>query len=223
MKILAVGDLHFRKPWFEWVRAQAGNFDAVCLTGDLLDMFDTDERGLRRQADWVLRWLAIFPKTTRCFVVSGNHDVWEDDRRYHLGAWLQRARRAGISVDGDVTTVGDCTVVCWPWFGSVALPNTGKVIVVAHAPPAGCSVATKDGSDCGDIDVRFLAEKIQGGLILSGHVHQPKSWISRVGHAVCLNPGCDLKAPIPHHLVIDTTRGRAELRRFGENAKGALL
>ena len=50
MKLLHVADLHFRTRWFEWVAAQAPHYDAVCVAGDLLDMFGTAKTSLRAQA-----------------------------------------------------------------------------------------------------------------------------------------------------------------------------
>jgi Icc-related predicted phosphoesterase len=216
MKILATGDLHYRPHWFAWLKAEAPHYDAVCLAGDLLDMLEADDASLRRQADWVVDWIRSFPAATPLIVVTGNHDVWEDEARYQQGAWLQRARRRGVAVDGDVVTVGDMTFACQPWFGTVAPPATGRVILVAHAPPEGTPVALGFDGDFGDFEVRDLACQLSAGsLVLSGHVHRPKAWFARVGRSTCLNPGCDLRAPIPHHLVIDTVRQRVELRHHG--------
>ncbi len=42
-------DLHFRQAWFEWVAAQASHFDAVCIAGDLLNMWIARDVSLRAQ------------------------------------------------------------------------------------------------------------------------------------------------------------------------------
>jgi Icc-related predicted phosphoesterase len=39
MKLLLTGDLHYRIHWFRWLIEEAPNFDLVCISGDLLDMF----------------------------------------------------------------------------------------------------------------------------------------------------------------------------------------
>jgi Icc-related predicted phosphoesterase len=39
MKLLITADFHFRVYWFGWLIEQAGDFDLVCIAGDLLDMF----------------------------------------------------------------------------------------------------------------------------------------------------------------------------------------
>ncbi len=228
MKILSVGDIHNRASFRRWILDQAPRFDAVCLVGDLLDMFDTDEAGLRRQAESTLKWLSAFPSGTRVFAVTGNHDAWQDETpAYDQGAWLQRARRPGVSVDGDVVRVGDITFVCYPWFGMPSTPYDGEVVAVCHSPPSGLEVSCdrEGGGDLGDFDVRLLAEQIpNGSALLSGHVHLPVNWISRFpsgarrNAVVCLNSGCDLNAPIPHHLVLDTVRRRIECYRYGQRS-----
>lgn len=189
-------------------------------------MFDTDEAGLRRQAESTLKWLSAFPSGTRVFAVTGNHDAWHDETpAYDQGAWLQRARRLGVSVDGDVVRVRDITFVCYPWFGIPSLlPFSGQVVAVCHSPPSGLEVACdrEGGGDLGDFDVCLLAEQIpKDSVLISGHVHRPVNWISHFpsgahrNAVTCLNSGCDLKAPIPHHLIIDSVRRRVEYHRYG--------
>ena len=101
MRILHVSDFHYHHPWFDWLAAQAADYDAACLTGDLLDMLclaTTD--GLRPQSKWVRGWLATWPAKTLLFVCSGNHDWWpksehvvDNDRE---GGWLKKARRPTV-------------------------------------------------------------------------------------------------------------------------------
>jgi hypothetical protein len=56
MKLLHVANRHFRSHWFEWIAAQAQHYDAVCVAGDLLDMFGTAKTSLRAQAKWARDW-----------------------------------------------------------------------------------------------------------------------------------------------------------------------
>jgi hypothetical protein len=37
--ILHVTDFHFRKKWYEWLARRAADYEAVCFSGDMLDMF----------------------------------------------------------------------------------------------------------------------------------------------------------------------------------------
>ena len=79
MRLLHVTDFHFREPWFHWLAAQATNYDACCLTGDMLDMFPGSRIGLRTQARWVRDWLREFPG--QLYACTGNHDWWPSDHR----------------------------------------------------------------------------------------------------------------------------------------------
>ena len=217
MLILALGDLHFQQRFFNFVTAQAreGRYDAICLVGDFLDMFPNAKRPLDQQVAWVLDWFKKLPTgRTRVFAVSGNHD-WSpgeaDDDRDAEARWLQRARRKGVAVDGDITRCSELDFVCQPWVGAVE-PAAGSppVVWLAHAPPADTECAKENGWDAGgDWETRWAAESLTSGLMLSGHVHSPDSWADFAGTTLCLNAGANLEADVPNHLVIDTTARRA--------------
>ena len=44
MKILITADLHYREEWFRWLSTRAGDYDLICIAGDLLDMFFREPR-----------------------------------------------------------------------------------------------------------------------------------------------------------------------------------
>ncbi len=215
MQLITFGDLHFRRTFFEFVARVVAEdrFDAVCLAGDFLDAHPNAAVALPRQVEWVVDW---FEKLhvggrTRVFAVSGNHD-WCPDKPNDEAGWLQRARRPGIAIDGDVVAVAGFNVVCRPWVGEIE-PPPGPTVLLAHAPPEGADVANRRGWDAGgDYSTRLVAESLQGtgGIVLSGHVHEPDEWIAYVGDVACFNPGCDLMARVPRHVVIDTVARRAE-------------
>lgn len=210
--ILAVSDLHFRKPFYMWLADQAriGKYGAVVIAGDLLDMLPTASTGLQRQAAWVLDWIAAFPTDrTRLYVVTGNHDCEVGTGTLADGNWLQRARRPGVHVDNDVVRHRGLTFACKAWNGPLDLNNTvGPVVLVAHAPPEGTLVASEQGWEAGDFEVRQIAESLPcpaDSIILSGHAHQPDAHVDYVGRGVaCFNSGCNLSAPVPRHFLIDT-------------------
>ncbi len=206
MLILSLGDLHFRPHFFDFVAAQAGRYDAICLAGDFLDMHPLAKLDVTQQADRVLDWFqGLRTERTRFFAVTGNHDWWPGDDPGAEGRWLQRARRTGIAVDGDVTAFGGWRFVCWPWSGAVEAVGSLPTVLVAHAPPERTAVAQRKGWDGGgDYAVRLAAENLPQGIVLSGHVHRPDHYLDYVRITPCFNAGCDLTAPIPLHLVIDT-------------------
>jgi uncharacterized protein len=214
MRILHVSDLHFRQRWFDWVAAQATRFDAVCLSGDLLDMLPTARTNLREQAKWATQWLAAFPGE-RLFVCSGNHDWWaaEGTDRDAEGKWLMRARRRNVVVDGDVRILEGMRFVCSPWLRPVEADGLEPVVLIVHAPPEGAAVAKdRSGMDVGDFEVAQIAQQLPPhSLVLSGHAHTPARWFARIGGVCCFNPGVDFESKsVPNHIVIDTERRRAE-------------
>lgn len=219
MKILSVSDLHARPQWWRWLYDQAPSYDVVCLAGDLLDMFETSEGGLRRQADHALVELANLP-AAHCVCVTGNHDVWEDPSpEYHEGAWLQRARRPGLAVDGDVLMIGLVKFVAGGWLVPPPASRNRRTTVVTHAPPAGLAVAEEFGEDIGDVETRHLVESLApGSIVLSGHVHTPRRWNSTTENlTTCFNAGCDLRAPVPNHITINLGRREATLHTQGRS------
>jgi|ERR1035437_248029 Icc-related predicted phosphoesterase len=216
--LLSVADLHFKKPHYAWLAAQAqtGKYDAIVIAGDFLDMFCGAATDLPRQAAWVLDWLAKFP-TDRAplFCVTGNHDEDADDGSMADGIWLQRARRPGVHVDGDVTRHRGLTFACKPWSGPLELSSVaGPVVLVAHGPPEQTFVSSNKGSDIGDFEVRQIAESLPSpadSIVLSGHAHHPDAFMDHVGKVACFNVGCELSIPVPRHLVLDTATRKARI------------
>ena len=72
MNLLITADLHLRLHWFRWLIEQAPNFDLVCITGDLLDMFKSETwMEQAREITRLVRELADIVPVALC---SGNHD-----------------------------------------------------------------------------------------------------------------------------------------------------
>ena len=215
MKILHVADLHFRQPWFEWVAAQASAFDAVCIAGDLLNMWITRDVPLRAQTKWIRDW-ARYRFTGRLFVCSGNHDWWTNDEITDTdanGGWLRKLGRDGVTYDNHGASIGDVYFFCHAYAARAPLvgAETKHWILLHHEPPAGCAAALT-GDSGADLGSSRLREQIAAAanpplLVLSGHVHRPKSWRGEIGRSTVLNPTYDEEASFPNHLNIDSSSG----------------
>ncbi len=226
MEILHVADFHGRKAWFSWLAERAEDYAAVCLSGDLINLFPGAEGSIPDQRRWCAEWLAAWPACTPLFVCTGNHDWWCDESGADVsaeGRWLRLARRRGVSVDGDLTKLGGLTFVCLPWLTPPTVPGADPVVLLAHAPPAGTAVARdrgQDGWDNGDFELGELVSSFpEGSFVLSGHVHEPARWFARTGYGrigtYCFNPGCDFSQSTPNHIEISTLRRRAVFHGFG--------
>jgi len=213
--LLHCTDFHGRRAWFDWLEVNASRYDAVVLSGDLLDAFLTGEKQAR-QIDQVRAFLAGFQHPL--FVTSGNHDE-------ALGLEELAANARGrINVDGYSGTHFGFRVFCAGWRRTPLWldgDQDGPVLLISHQPPSGTAVSRDCAGDWGGHDVRALSETLPAGsLVLSGHVHAPERWHTRVGAATALNPGVAYAtSPAPRHVVIDSDRKRARLmgRSAGED------
>ncbi|MFA5264569.1 MAG: metallophosphoesterase [Opitutaceae bacterium] len=208
MRFLHVTDLHMRKPWYQWLSVNLMDYDACCITGDMLDMFPNAELSLHQQARWVRDWLGAQPG--KIFLCTGNHDVWPESEHVidndSLGGWLKKARRPGhVFVDGDITVIEGYRFVCCPWGQAPTTIGPEPAIILVHAPPEGTPISSELGYEVGDPDVTNAVPSLpSGSIILSGHVHNPSRWHCILQHVWCCNPGVDTEAQIPNHIVIDT-------------------
>ena len=226
MKLLHVSDLHFRTPWFDWLAVQTPRFDACCFTGDLLDVFPNATASLREQSRWMRNWLRNFPGDL--FVCSGNHDWWPPQDQVidtdTQGGWLRKAAGPKVRVDGTSEIYQGYRFVCCPWFGVPAAPGPEPAVILVHAPPLGTPLSSDLGREVGDPEVAAAVLKLpEGSLVLSGHIHDPKRWCHQLGPAWCFNPGVDLSAKEPNHVIIDTTSRTAEFHGWGSIQQTRLL
>jgi Icc-related predicted phosphoesterase len=211
MRILHTSDFHGNLRWFHWLVKTAPGFDLVCLAGDLIDQH-ADGKSVAEQLAPIAASIRDFPVPIA--ICSGNHDQ-VGNNPYNL-KWLERLRRPGVFVDGDVFLVQGWRVRCLGW--AEPLPHAGPdEIWVTHAPPAGSAVALpRRATRCaGDAELGHLWRSESGcRFTLCGHVHEPTSWHDVRRQHAAFNPGYCSIAPFPNHIVIDLTKRFAERRRF---------
>lgn len=216
-RILVLADIHYRKPWFDWVEANAADFEAIIVAGDLL--FDGQSRHI---GDWdtgraptprlplQIYHLTAFFKRLRekhpALVIaacSGNHDspaLFAEDHGvrfcfdtqtcvYNLGD-----HPAAITCIGyDPVETSRQLDAAWP-----ANPPPSDVlwIVAHHVPPAGTSLSPPHQGSA------HLAARLHEGVqrrpdvVCSGHFHLSKPtpradrpWCAQVGNTKVLNAG----------------------------------
>jgi len=203
MRILHVADLHYRRDWYKWIDEQSNNYDVLVIAGDLLSMFPVESTSAPQQTAVVMDWLETLPKPT--VVCTGNHDVWLTGSLTSDGKWLQSCERPGLIVDRQAKSIEDEKFAAVKW-GDTNWP-ADATIVVSHAPPAETQVSINaEGTDWGDFEIAMRIREKRPKYVLSGHVHQAMDWAVFEGASWCFNTGCDLKALVPNHIVIDTTK-----------------
>lgn len=208
MTILHLTDFHYNKRWFEWLANHAPAHDLAVLSGDLLDFGDPTPH--RKQIAWVTDWLSEYPRPL-C-VSSGNHDLeWNDQtERWMPALWLRDITNENLATDGQRMEIDGLSVLN---IGCNRRPKGGEAdIWVVHAPPSRTLVAARaKGGDGGDPDLVGPVQRYQPQLVLSGHVHTPLQWHDRRERTLFLNPGRNVDAAFPNHILVETESMTCEL------------
>lgn len=212
-RILHLSDLHANDAWFEWVKTMRDPYGLVVISGDLLNL--NARTPLGEQVPRVTAHLSALASAPLA-LVSGNHDgLPERSHEIHGVEWMGRLRTEHVRIDGDVFAFAGFTLRCIGW-GEAVLESAGENEVwIAHSPPDGATTAvSRDGTNFGDWDLgRVCAEGRGPRLLLGGHVHDPRSWCSKVGRTWSLNPGCPEGEVHPNYNVVDLGRGLATHHR----------
>jgi Icc-related predicted phosphoesterase len=226
MRMLFVADLHYALKQFDWLVTNAGNFDAVVIGGDLLDLSSALDFDV--QIVVVEKYLERIRQKTRLLVSSGNHDGdGRNDADESVARWLQECRRDGLFVDGDNLEIDGNFVTICPWWdgpvsrgeleqqlGNAAGKVRGRWIWVHHAPPAGSPVCWTGKKFAGDEFLRGWIQRFNPDLVLSGHIHNSPfyaegSWVDRLGKTWVFNPGRQ-PGPSPAYIALDLDAMAAE-------------
>jgi Icc-related predicted phosphoesterase len=219
MKLLAVSDLHFGLPKFDWIVQQAGNYDLVIIAGDLLDLgghLDIDT-----QITVVVKYLRTIAAKTRLLVCSGNHDGDEkNETNEYVARWLQRVRATGLVVDGGSIDLPGLHVSVCPWWDGPATRATMEKFLLAekpapgkpwlwvhHAPPDGVGVSWTGKVHAGDAFLVNTIKELRPDFVFSGHIHNSPfraggAWASRLGSTLIFNAGMQLGSP-PAFIELD--------------------
>lgn len=233
MKCLLVSDLHYTLKQLDWVDRVATDFDVVIIAGDHLDI--ASAVALEAQIVVVLKYLQRLGSRARLLVSSGNHDLnTRDEHGEKVARWMTRVRRLGVVADGDAVEVADTLFTVCPWWDG---PETRKAVDaqltrdaerrsgawawVYHAPPSDSPTSWNGTRHYGDEALVGWIRRHRPTMVLSGHIHQSPfreggSWVDRIDDTWIFNAGRQI-GPVPTHIIIDTTAGRATWHSLAGN------
>jgi len=203
MKVLHCTDLHFHKPWFEWLTQVGPHYEACCVSGDLLNQQNATKSQLKAQVTWITDWVMRFPGTL--FLCSGNHDSIND--KYETPSWMRKLDRE-VWVDGGLKPVRGIWIRLLGWTDWLEGEPLGPEVIVTHVGPAASDVSWSDGCSHGDSPL-LVSIRDRAAIVLCGHVHTPRRWWAYCGSSLALNPGCDFSQAIPNHVIVDLSRRTA--------------
>jgi Icc-related predicted phosphoesterase len=116
MRLLAVADLHYSLPQFDWVLEIAADFDVVVLAGDHLELASIVDR--RAQSVVVRKYFSRLRALTRVVTCSGNHDLdAPNETGEKIAKWLGGGQTEGVSSDGESFVIDDTLFTICPWWG----------------------------------------------------------------------------------------------------------
>ncbi len=232
MTLLFVADLHYGLKQFDWLVANAPDFDTVVIAGDLLDLGSALD--LDVQIVVVEKYLRRIAQSTRLLVSSGNHDG--DGRtadHESICRWLREAKDTQLYVDGDSVELDGTLVTICPWWDGdesraeverLLAQDAGRAreqwIWIYHAPPEGSPVSWTGRKSGGDEVLTAWIERFGPDVVLSGHIHNAPfyaegAWIDRLGKTWVLNPGRQI-GPTPCYVILDFEKMCARWFSFDE-------
>ena len=226
MKILAVSDLHYRLPHFDWLVGAAKDVDVVAVVGDLADVVSPVPHAV--QSVVLQKYLGALADHATVLVSSGNHDLdGPGEHGEQVAAWLRSSGTEQIHVDGTSIDIGDTRFTICPWWdgpvtrqhvddqlAAAAVDRPERWVWLYHSPPAGTVLCNDGRREFPDHDLAAWIEQHSPDLVLCGHIHQAPwidggSWHARLGTTRVFNAGKQ-RGPIPPHITLDLEAGTAE-------------
>jgi len=226
MTILFVADLHYALKQFDWLVANAGNFDPIIIGGDLLDLGSALDFDVQIMV--VEKYLGRIRQKARLLVGSGNHDG--DSRNAadeSVAHWIRASKADGLFVDGDSLELPGALVTICPWWDGPASraeleaqlerdAQRGRRpwIWVHHAPPADSPVCWTGKKFGGDECLLAWIQRFAPDIVLSGHIHNSPfyadgSWVDQIGKTWVFNPGKQIGAR-PTYIALNLDAMTAE-------------
>ncbi len=226
MRILAVSDLHYRLPHYDWLVRAAEDVDVVALCGDLGDVVSPVPIDV--QSVVIGTYLSRLADRALVLAASGNHDLdGPGEHGEQVAAWLRRLPDARVITDGASLDVDGVRFTVCPWWDgpitrdevgaqldAAAVGRPGTWVWLYHAPPAGTPLCRDGRREFPDHELAGWIDQHQPDFVLCGHIHQAPwveggSWHARLGRAWVFNPGKQV-GRVPPHVTIDTASRTAD-------------
>jgi hypothetical protein len=227
MRLLLTADLRYRLSWFKWLDAQAVHYEAIAISGDLLDVFY--KAPVKRQVQRTTTLLRSLATKSKVILCSGNHDTIDiplEWTRCPMPAWLAELDTI-LTVDGNTAVIRDQVIVTSLSFIATAgqkrpvlaagqrLRDEKRLpwIALHHHPPS-----LHEGIGQEELIAGGLLKEFSPTFWVSGRIcgQEPflkkRGWIQRMGNSIVLNTpqlaaGQNLfEASFPNHIVLDLTR-----------------
>lgn len=196
MTILHTTDLHFNKPWFEWISKQQDKYDVFCITGDFLE--DSKEETLLEQIEWISNWMKSFTKPL--FICSGNHDIEELENE----DWYLKVN--SIYSDNSIKTINGVKFGSIPYIAAEFYEYDECDVLLYHLPPSNTktSIHNKTNEDWGDKEFYRNIKKgiLSPKIVLCGHMHYPIDVRDKINNTTIYNPGVDILKKVPNHNIL---------------------
>jgi Icc-related predicted phosphoesterase len=238
VRLLAVTDLHYRLPAYDWLLGAAVDADVVAISGDLLDIVSPVPH--EAQALVASTYLERLAERTTVLASSGNHDLdGPGPDGEQVAGWLSRLDVPDLHTDGAGIDAGGIrwSVVPW-WDGPATREQVGAQLATAahdrpdtwvwvyHSPPAGTRLCFDGRRSFPDDALAGWIETHRPTVVLCGHIHQAPwvdggGWYDRLGTTMVINPGKQIGAA-PPHVWIDTDAGTATWTGLGETESAPL-
>lgn len=227
MRYLVASDLHYNLRQLDWIADQAGEFDAVVLGGDHVDLAGRVD--LDAQISLLSAYFSRLAGITTVIANSGNHDLSGRLANGEKAAlWLDHLDPRVVTDGASVAVGADLVSVCAWWEGPHTRGNVedqleadaarrrdvGGVWAWAyHSPPDRSPTSWSGRRHFGDDVLNELIERFRPDLVFAGHVHESPfrpdgSWFDVLDGTLVLNAGRQ-PGPAPAHLVVDTAAREA--------------
>jgi Calcineurin-like phosphoesterase len=151
MKMLFVADLHYTLKQFDWLMANATNYDPIVIGGDLLDLTSALDADI--QILVIEKYLYRLRQQTRVVVCSGNHDLDSCNAAGEaVAGWLHDVKAENLIVDGSSVELSGVLLTVCPWWDGLVSQLTKYCSGLGRGKKEGVILSDFDGA---------LNEKVQ--------------------------------------------------------------